>query len=129
VASLHVLSCIICDDVRTEVGGKEILIGVYPVGISVPAIPWHAFGVLRLGVIWSGDGNLNFSIKVMSPAQSQVGTVDGSGRAIWQGFQSSITVPGLLFAFDMEGVYDIQISKDGGPWEVIHRFPVYIARS
>lgn len=129
MATLHVSSCIICDDVRTEVGGKEILIGVYPVGITVPMLPWHAYGVVRLTAIWSGDGDINFNIRVLNPAQSPVGLATGSGTAIWQGFQSSITVPALMFSFDMEGVYDIQMSKEDGPWETIHRFPVYIART
>ena len=128
MATLHVLSCIICDDVRVEVGGKEILIGVYSVGISIPMTPWLASGALRLTVIWSGDGDLDFRIRVLNPTQSEIGAADGTGRAIWQGFQSSITVPNLLFHFDMEGVYDIQMSKEQGPWENIHRFPVYIAR-
>jgi hypothetical protein len=129
MATLHVSSCIICDDVRTEIGGKEILIGVYPVGISVPRLPWHAFGALRLTVIWSGDGDVDFKIRVLNPAQTEVASASGTGTAIWQGFQSSITLPTFLLSFDMEGVYDIQMSKQDGPWENIHRFPVYIART
>ena len=128
-ASLHVSSCIICDDVRTEIDGKQILIGVYPVGISLPQVPWHAFGSLRLSVIWSGDGQIDFRIRIINPANHEIATANGPASAVWQGFESSITVPGLFFTFDMEGVYDVEILKGGGPWERIHRFPAFIARS
>ena len=38
--SFHVRSVIICDDVRFEMNRKEILIGVYVGGITVPAFPF-----------------------------------------------------------------------------------------
>jgi hypothetical protein len=114
--------------VRTEIGGKEILIGVYPVGIVVPLIPWMAFGCLHLGVFWSGDGDLNFNVRVLNPVNVQAGEITGTAHAIWQGFQSSVTVRGLMMNFEMEGVYDVQISQETGPWESILKIPVFIAR-
>jgi hypothetical protein len=114
--------------VRIEVGGKEILIGVYPVGITVPSVPWAATGCLQLGVIWSGDGQMGFRIRVINPANQVAGEIGGTGNSIWQGFISSITFRGLTFSVDTEGIYDIQVSKDYGSWESIRKFPIFISR-
>lgn len=59
--------CILCDDVRIEIGGKEILIGVYPVGVSVPFVPWMGAACLRLTGYWSGDGELSFQVRILIP--------------------------------------------------------------
>jgi hypothetical protein len=39
MADLSVTAAIICDDVRKEAGGKDILIGVYGGGVLVPSFP------------------------------------------------------------------------------------------
>jgi len=50
--------CMICDDVRIEVDGKEILIGVYPVGVSIPVLPWMGAACLRMTGIGAAKANL-----------------------------------------------------------------------
>ena len=128
MATFHPSYCMVCEDVRIEIGGKEIIIGVYPVGVSIPFVPWMAAACLRLAGFWSGDGELHFQVRVLNPANIQAGKIDGTAHAIWQGFQSSITLRGLILSIDMEGIYDIQLSQDSGPWQSILKFPVYIAR-
>jgi hypothetical protein len=121
--------CILCDDVRIEIGGKEILIGVYPVGVSVPFVPWMGAACLRLTGYWSGDGELSFQVRILNPTNNVAGESSGIGHPIWQGFQSSVTLRGVFISFDMEGVYDIQFSPSGGAWQTVSKFPVFIART
>jgi hypothetical protein len=121
--------CILCDDVRIEIGGKEILVGVYPVGVSVPFVPWMFVICLRLTGYWSGDGELSFQVRILNPASNTSGESSGTGHPIWQGFQSSITLRVVVISIDMEGVYDIQFSSAGGAWQTVSRFPVFISRT
>lgn len=126
---VHVVSCIICDDVRTEVGGKEIVIGVYTVGISFPFVPWVSTICVWLNVIWSGEGELDLRLRILNPLNRIVGEVTGHGRAIWQGHQSTLTFRGLNFTADMEGTYDLQWETQAGGWESLRKFPVVIPKS
>src|SRR5205823_6382819 len=115
--------CMICDDVRIEVDGKEILIGVYPVGVSIPVLPWMGAACLRMTGYWSGEGELNFKVRVLNPANTLAGETTGTAHPIWQGFQSSITLRGVAISFEMEGVYEIQFSPDAALGNRFLNFP------
>jgi hypothetical protein len=78
--------CIICDDARIEVSGKEILIGVYPVGVSVPFLPWAGVVCLRLTGYWNGEGELSFQVRTLNPVNNVTGESSGTDHSIWQGF-------------------------------------------
>jgi hypothetical protein len=125
IARFHVVHCVLCDDVRIEVGGKEILIGVYPVGIQTPFMPWFMVVSTWLRVIWSGDGEAQVEIRINNPKGIESGIVKGSARSIWRGFVSSLTFSGLAFQVEMEGIYAVEIKLNGGAWEHIYQFPVY----
>jgi hypothetical protein len=130
VSSFVPAYCILCDDVRVEMGGKEILVGVYSVGVSVPSVPWIGVTCLRFTGYWSGDGELNFQVRVQNPAGKTVGESSGSGHPIWHGFQSSLTLRGVTISFDMEGIYEIQFFPSPEfSWHTVHKFPVFIART
>lgn len=129
VASVRVVHCVVCDDVRLEIGNKETIVGAYTAGMTVPHVPWSANVCLWITVIWSGEGELSVEIRVLNPRHQQVATTRGAARAIWQGNESSLTFRGIVFSVEMEGIYGIQWRVGGRDWEPIRQFPVYIARA
>lgn len=118
----RISSVVICDEIRQEITGKEILIGVYSGGINVSAYP----AMLRVG-LWlefSQDdaGTTKWEIKIESPSGNPPGTI---------GFEmdylgpvpssSSFVVNGILLALERDGEIVISSKKDDGDWEVIKR--------
>lgn len=127
--SLKVIYCLICDDVRLEVGFKESLIGVYTTGISVPALPWRGSACVWMSVIWSGEGALDLDVRLVDPKFVPIGTTRGRARAIQHGRESSLSFRNLLFEINTEGTHIVQWCADGSDWETIKSFPVGLTRT
>jgi hypothetical protein len=121
--------CIVCDDVRTEIASKETIVGVYVSGIWVPSLPWYMTVCLWMTVMWSGDGEINLEIRIVDPAGTSMGAVNGKAKTIYQAHESSLTFRGVVLEVSMEGIYDVQWRKDGGVWETIRKLPIYVTRS
>jgi hypothetical protein len=125
MATFDAQYCVLCDDVRSETTGKEILIGVYPVGITIPSMPWFVIISVWLRGAWSGEGEAQILVRIKNPKGIEVGRVSGLGKSVWRGFISSITLPGLAFQADMDGNYEVEVQIDGGEWKHILQFPIY----
>ena len=128
LASIKIIHCVLCDDVRLEINNKEIIIGAYSGGITVPMLPWVALICVWLTVMWSGKGTLDLEIRVLDPRQRPVGIVSGSGTAILVGMESTLTLRGLAMQIEMEGFYTIQWRVSGGAWEALRQLPIYALR-
>jgi hypothetical protein len=126
--TISVRHCVLCDDVREEVGGKETIVGVYTAGMSVPIIPWLGLVCVWMAVIWSGDGQLELEIRVSDPTNAVVGKVGGVGTAVWQGIESTLTFRGLSLNLEREGILNIEWRAGGAGWERIRQFPVFLIR-
>ena len=127
-ASMKIIHCVLCDDVRLEMNNKEIIIGVYSGGISVPMLPWIAVLCVWMTVMWSGEGTVDIEVRVLDPRQQPVGTVSGSGTAILIGTKSTLTFRGLAIQIEMEGIYTIQCRVSGGTWESLRQLPIFAQR-
>jgi len=77
-APYKLLSVIVCDDVRTEVTKKEILIGVYSDGIVVPKLPAVLTSLFfRIHLALQIQEQTTFSFQVLKPSgQSLLDTND-----------------------------------------------------
>lgn len=123
--SLKAIHCLICDDVRIEVGYKETLIGVYTTGITIPILPWTGFVCIWMSVIWSGEGEVELEVRVLDPRSESIGNAQGRGHAAQQGRESSVTFRNLMFKVASEGTHMIQWRIVGGAnWETVKSFPV-----
>ena len=127
-ARVDLINCVICDDVRVELGNKETIVGVYNAGISIPFVPWTMTICLWFQVIWSGEGELQLEITVLNSGNHDVGKINGKANAILQGYQSTLTFRGLSFIADMEGTYEIQWRANYGNWQSARKFPVRVVR-
>lgn len=128
-AAVHNVHCVVCDDVRSEIGYKETIVGVYIAGMTVASVPWYATVCVWMTVIWSGEGDLQLELRVLNPRLTQVGEAKGVGHASYQGQESTLTFRGLMFAVDMEGTYAIQWRAAEGAWETVRQFPIAIMRT
>lgn len=127
--SLKGIYCLICDDVRMELGYKESLIGVYTSGISIRTVPWLGFICVWMSVIWSGEGDADLEVRVIDPRLESIGITRGRGHAVQQGRESSITFRNLMFTIESEGTHMIQWRIADGDWQTIKSFPVAMLRS
>jgi len=125
---INVRHCVLCDDVRLEVGGKETIVGVYTAGMTVPRIPWLGLVCVWMAVIWSGDGQLELEVRVSDPTNEVIGSVGGRGIAVWQGIESSLTFRGLTLDVKREGILNIEWRAGSAGWECIRQFPVFVIR-
>ncbi|KVK43573.1 hypothetical protein BCY90_17415 [Agrobacterium deltaense] len=63
----EVRSAIICDDIRKEITGKDILIGVYSGAITVPSYPLTFPTAFWFEIEPKILGSLDFAFKITSP--------------------------------------------------------------
>jgi hypothetical protein len=120
---------VLCDDVRAEIGGKETIVGVYTAGMIVPMIPWFGLVCIWMAVIWSGDGQLELEVRVTDPTNEVIGSIGGTGTAVWQGIESTLTFRGLTLQLEREGILNIEWRSGNSNWQRIRQFPVYLLRS
>ena len=69
---MKILSALICDDVRREDNGKEILIGVYSGSIAIPTIPANITLTAWINMEIHGPCEFDFEIRVLDPSDRQV---------------------------------------------------------
>jgi hypothetical protein len=127
--SYNVRFVIICDDIRQEVSGKEILIGVYNDAILCPAFP---IVIQKLIVRVSVSAPIGSIFKVF-----KVALADSKDHKLFEIASDVKGVetddPHLIFAvaafgvvFPREGTYKILFGIDEEPkviWEIVVRVP------
>lgn len=100
-------NAIVCDDVRREITGKDILIGVYPDGINVLQIPGVVILTFWIELIPKSVGELEIELRVdlpdgTSPLKGKLAAqISDMGRfpAIFPAFSYNITRAGTVTAF------------------------------
>jgi hypothetical protein len=116
--ALEFRSVVVCDDIRKEVTGKEILIGVYSGEIVLPSFPnWFPASLwievdtpevgkydvsLRIGLTNKPPLNIKFRIEVNRPGTS------------------AIVIPGLQLQAEEECDLVIEV-QDGEEWHLLRR--------
>ena len=109
----ELIYCIVCDDVRLEMGNKLSLMGVFE-NVFLPTFPSI---LLKFAVVnhWEGDGTFETQVKVLNPERKEVVASAASTFNIEnQGYADNITFFTNV-AFDRSGPFIIQIMIDGKP--------------
>ena len=127
-AGIKIVHCLLCDDVRSELGSKETIVGVYKGGIAIPVIPWETYITIWTQVVWSGDGSLEIWGRVVNPVGTPVGITGGTANAEMQGSFSSLAFRGMKMSLDMEGTHEFQYQTNFGDWVSVLKFPIVINR-
>jgi hypothetical protein len=120
-----VASVIICDDVRKEVTGKDILIGVYGSHILVPSLPVQLPVAIWLEVIPNATGHFQLDARLRipgSPLEMRIRLMaevaDGSEPLAFSG-------PPVLCDVGEAGDITVAVkSADQDDWQVVKTKPV-----
>lgn len=115
---VRVLSAVVCDDVRQEKNGKEILIGVYSGAITVHRIPSPPLPLrcwVNLKIQGPGTVKLGFRVrdhinKEIYQAEAETATTDEIGTG-------SISFGPIVYVLsDPEGSLTIEYREGEGDW-------------
>jgi hypothetical protein len=123
VDRLTVKQFIVCDDVRREASGKEILIGVYGSGITVATFPaqlglafWMQFytpetiiPATKLDFQLKGDDDAQFALVKVELAVTRAGL-------------GSISLPTLPLSLQIPTHLILQMKEEGGEWKTVGEF-------
>jgi hypothetical protein len=111
--SAQLIHCIVCDDVRIEMGNKLSFMGVFE-NVFLSSFPSV---LLKFAVVnhWEGVGQFETQVKIVTPDRREVVVSAPSTFVIEdQGYADNITFFTNV-AFDRAGPYAVQIMIDGRP--------------
>jgi len=112
----YVQNLLFCDDVRTEVSGKDIAIGIYSGYIIVPQIPMlMPMLCLRMELFFAGERIEKFGVRVVDPQGSQMmeNSADVNFTDWTRPGHVIIGMQGLIFG--VPGNYSFQVNF-GSEW-------------
>jgi len=110
---------VICDDVRREMNGKDLLIGVYAGDIVTPIIPFQL--VLSFWLEWHppslGRRDLYFRVTFADQTLGKVKIEATIGELT----PTTVALPGLLIAGMNEGELLLEYSSDDREWTLLKK--------
>jgi hypothetical protein len=117
---IEAVAVILCDDVRTEVSQKEILIGVYNQDVIVPAYP----ATLRCAV-WieyesAESGTHSLELRVLTPSGNPAPLI-GFELTFLEAGTATFSFSGLPLRLEHDGEIVIQQKLAGADWVAIKR--------
>ena len=117
----HVL---VCDDLRQEITGKSIVIGLYNDVIVMKTFPSAlAKLVIRIATVVRDTNARNYYISVDAKSGQKVASFNGVMNYVNTGEQSIFAISFTNVLFPQADTYDISFEIDG-PMKVIHDFVV-----
>jgi hypothetical protein len=122
----RVLAALVCDDVRREDNGKEILIGIYPGSILVPKFPATMVLSFWLYLQPHQAGELHLEFRVTG-AEQGFAYMDGVVEFGDSDEPGSLTFPKIPLRLGTECLLEFQWRLAGGEWEVLAKKHVRIA--
>jgi hypothetical protein len=120
----------VCDDVRIEMSGKHILIGVYTTSIVFQQLPaqlsihlWIDFQHERTGVV-------SFAVRGrLKPTDAVAFEFGGQAEVNKAGIREAMAAGPLPCLIGQEGSLVIEFKTDEGEWEEIRALPIQTAAS
>lgn len=109
---------LICDDVRKEINGKEIIIGLYTGDILVNSVPF----VLGL-VVWIEYFPSHIGVNSLNVRLNYAGKTFISGTAVIDAqtiTPHSVVLPNLILQGDVAGDLEIEM-QEGEEWKLLKR--------
>ena len=120
---IDVQSAIICDDVRKEANGKDILIGVYS-GIIVTSFPCDLILSIWIQHNTIGAGEVPLAVKLVGPHDVEYFQVSMSGRFDGKIDVSSFHFNGIIAPVQMEGQLKLLLKQYDEEWKLIKKLSV-----
>jgi hypothetical protein len=115
---VEINAVVMCDDIRREATGKDILIGVYSGDVVVPSFPVQVSSAFWLDIKPKELGPAELELRVSLTGKEPV--VLKAGIAVHQIGNFSLSLPTLQIVAESESEIILEI-KDGDRWEVLKR--------
>ena len=118
LASINISHAIACDDIRQEVTGKYILIGVYSGNLGLPFFP----AVTALG-FWvlarpSQRGDYDVQLRVQDPDGKEV-TGGHMIIRVQEVEETALVIPPMPISLERPGEIALQYREGDGSWRTI----------
>ena len=117
--TLKPLSAVVCDEIRREKDGKDIIIGAYGGDILVGSIPIPLALSLWIGLETSGAGNTRADIRVVNSEKKVLIEVNGVATVEERYQKSSLITPKLRFLVDKSTELRFQLRIGEGRWKTV----------
>ena len=112
--SPRVRGAILCDDVRTELNGKHILIGIYGPEIGVQEIPGKA--KFRLAVLVDVPRSGDFDLKIRVLDTSNRTAIEANILMKTEKSGQNILIPGIEVGLDIQKSGSVIVQYFDGAW-------------
>jgi hypothetical protein len=117
----HLKCALLCDDVRREVSGKELIIGVYADAVFVAFVPFPFVLTMYIRTMVPELDTYQLKFRVLGPNDSQVTPEVSASLSKPGDLGSSVTlqVAGVAFQAQAFGKYAFQWQPPNQDWETI----------
>jgi hypothetical protein len=115
------VAALVCDDVRNEISGKEILIGVFADNVFVGVLPINLIVSLYLRVRFGRSDLSSVKFRVLAPNRIQVTPEASLSLPAPPDLETvtSIVIRGINFQAQAEGRYEFQWQPPDQEWETV----------
>ena len=119
---------IICDDVRTENSGKDIIIGVYAENIIVPKFPANILLCLWTQFFLNRNGDIPVSFRIQ---KNKTDLFFYKGMLQVNNYKKIGTMrfPGIPLQVNAEGVLVFQMKEEKKKWITIKEIPIKLQKA
>lgn len=121
---LKIVNCLICDDVRREDNGKELLIGVYSANMIVSKFPAGLPVALWGQFTSSQEGDFTFAVRVVSPEDTEFATATVQIQKYKANDVASFAVKGLPAVAHTRTQLRFQAKFEGEEWKTLKELTI-----
>lgn len=113
------LSGVVCDEVRREKDGKDIIIGAYGGDLLIDSFPLGLALSLWISLETSGTGATKFSIRVVNSEKKVLAQMDGEAMVEERYKKSSLFTPKIRIQVDKSTELRFQLRIGEGRWKTV----------
>lgn len=117
--NLNIDYILVCDDIRQENNGKQILIGVYKGAIIVPEFPARLLLALLLRGTANQTGSFPFEMRFVFDGGSVLTTGSGNINVRNANELLSVAIQQIPIEFKDVGKFKLQMREPGARWKTV----------
>ena len=125
--ALDVKAAVLCDDVRKEANGKDIIIGAYTGQITVGGFPAHFPFSLWLILSMKQMGKFKLEIEIRGTSDARISSMETNIEVTGDDNYAGITLGPFMTELQQEGNITARARLDEGAWHEIFKMPVTVA--
>lgn len=127
--AFDVETVVVCDFIRHEGNGKDILIGVYGSGIRVAALPTNIALSFWIELKPHQTGDIPFKLRVIGSGNTVILSMPVAPIHVPDERNVNMEVPPLLMTFQSAGKVEVQVAGDDDDWLTIKTLGIEVGTS